>query len=108
MPRVIFVDERNGVLALEQVDGWSIREVLGGGAEGEDEEDGGEGEYVDPAEAKEVVQELEGVVSEGMEALERIGVSKGESAPGRPMSMSMSMSRATGSLTVAVKGKKGT
>lgn len=59
------------------MDGWSIREILGGGAEGEIEEDG-EGEYVEPDEAKAVVQELEGLKSEGMEALERIGVTSGE------------------------------
>lgn len=74
----MFVDERNGVLALERIDGWSIREVLGGGAEGEAEEDGGgEGEYVDPSTAEAIREEVEQVTSEGMEALERIGVSKG-------------------------------
>ena len=77
VPKVIFVDEKSGVLALEKIEGWSIREILGGGAEGE-VEDEGEGDYVDPEEAKAVVQELEGVKSEGLEALERIGVTKGE------------------------------
>lgn len=74
---MLFVDERNGVLGLEKVEGWSIREVLGGGAEGEEEGQGEEGEYIDPKEAREVVKELEEVVSEGMEALCRIGVTKG-------------------------------
>lgn len=74
---MIFVDEKSGVLALEKIEGWSIREILGGGAEGE-VEDEAEGDYVDPEEAKVVVQELEGVKSEGLEALERIGVTKGE------------------------------
>lgn len=73
------MDERSGVLGLEKIEGWSIREVLGGGAEGEGEDDGeGEGEYVDPKEAEEVVKELSEVKSQGMEALERIGVTKGE------------------------------
>lgn len=66
------------MLGLEKVDGWSIREVLGGGAEGEEEGEGEEGEYIDPNEASEVVKELDEVVSEGMEALGRIGVTKGE------------------------------
>lgn len=79
VPKVIFVDEKSGVLALEKVDGWSIREILGGGAEGEVEDDG-EGDYVEPDQARAVVEELEGVKSEGLEALERIGVTKGESS----------------------------
>jgi TP53 regulating kinase-like protein len=79
VPKVVFVDEKSGVLALERVEGWSVREILGGGAEGEVEDDG-EGDYVEPNEAKAVVEELEGVKSEGLEALERIGVTKRESA----------------------------
>jgi TP53 regulating kinase-like protein len=74
VPKVLFVDERNGVLALEKIEGWSIREVLGGGAEGEEEEL--EGEYEEGWETREEVQGDE-VLSEGMEALLRIGVSKG-------------------------------
>lgn len=35
VPQVYFVDEACGCLGLERVDGWSVREVLGGGAEGE-------------------------------------------------------------------------
>jgi len=64
------------VLALERIEGWSIREVLGGGAEGEEEED--EGDYEEGWEERAGVEEEE-VVSEGLEALLRIGVSKGES-----------------------------
>ncbi|WVF66432.1 Kae1-associated kinase Bud32 [Kwoniella sp. CBS 6097] len=35
VPKVIWVDEKGGVLGLERVVRWSVREVLGGGAEGE-------------------------------------------------------------------------
>lgn len=38
-PRIICVDEQQGVLGLELIDGHSVRELLGGGAEGENEED---------------------------------------------------------------------
>jgi TP53 regulating kinase-like protein len=79
VPKVLFVDERNGVLALERIEGWSIREVLGGGAEGEEEDL--EGEYEEGWEEAEAKEEREEVVSEGLEALYRIGVSKGESVP---------------------------
>ena len=35
VPAVIWVDEAGGTLGLERIDGWSVREILGGGAEGE-------------------------------------------------------------------------
>lgn len=35
VPGVYFVDESCGCLGLEKVPGWSVRELLGGGAEGE-------------------------------------------------------------------------
>lgn len=38
-PTVLWVDEPAGVLAMERVEGWSVREMLGGGAEGEVEVD---------------------------------------------------------------------
>jgi TP53 regulating kinase-like protein len=79
VPKVIFVDERNGVLALERIEGWSIREVLGGGAEGEEEDL--EGEYEEGWEERDEKEEREEVVSEGLEALIRIGVTKGPSSP---------------------------
>jgi TP53 regulating kinase-like protein len=37
VPRVLWLDEPAGVLGMERVEGWSVREVLGGGAEGETE-----------------------------------------------------------------------
>ena len=67
------------MLALEKIEGWSIREVLGGGAEGEEEDL--EGEYEEGWEEAEARDPREEVVSEGLEALYRIGVSKGESVP---------------------------
>ncbi|PWN36107.1 kinase-like protein [Meira miltonrushii] len=36
-PKIVCVDEEQGVLGLEIVDGYSVRELLGGGSEGEDE-----------------------------------------------------------------------
>ena len=90
MPRVYWVDERAGVLGMERVQGWSVREVLGGGAEGEGESEG-EGEH-DPAERMEgegLDDEGigEGEVSEGMQALWGIGASQGSlvSRPGHSM-----------------------
>jgi hypothetical protein len=44
------VDERVGVLGLEKIEGWSVREVLGGGAEGEGQEE--DGEYEGPGEGE--------------------------------------------------------
>lgn len=66
---------------MEKVDGWSIREVLGGGAEGElevevDEEVEAEAGEVEQSEEVQVEEDLE--PSEGMEALEKLGVTKGE------------------------------
>jgi TP53 regulating kinase-like protein len=83
VPRVLWVDEPAGVLAMERVEGWSVREVLGGGAEGETEvEDYDEVEQEAGAQSPEDVaaaaraQELEGE-SEGMRALRRLGVEGG-------------------------------
>jgi TP53 regulating kinase-like protein len=65
------VDETHGVLGLEKIEGWSVREVLGGGAEGEAaEEDAAEGEELDVVGPGEEQEE-----SEGMKALKRAGVS---------------------------------
>ncbi|KAL7418908.1 serine/threonine-protein kinase bud32 [Cryptotrichosporon argae] len=46
VPHVLWVDEVGGVLGIERVEGWSVREVLGGGAEGEveDEDEDGDGD----------------------------------------------------------------
>ncbi len=63
---------------MEKVEGWSVREVLGGGAEDEVEEDLGEDEF-DPEERLGELNPDEGeeVESEGMVALRRIGCTQG-------------------------------
>ncbi|KAK8845406.1 Kae1-associated kinase Bud32 [Kwoniella newhampshirensis] len=89
VPQVLWVDEKGGVLGLERVEGWSVREILGGGAEGELEvefEDGelelGEGEGQEEygpddtgTERIDLGGEEEGE-NEGMKALRRLGVSQ--------------------------------
>jgi TP53 regulating kinase-like protein len=55
---------------MEWVEGWSVREVLGGGAEGEEEEDGEDGEM-------EMV-EVEGTRTPAEEVMEQLGLSVGE------------------------------
>lgn len=78
VPSVLLVDEPAGVLAIERVEGWSLREVLGGGAEGEVEIDAAdEVEREVGDEVAETTQEAEEVhESEGLAALTRIGVTK--------------------------------
>lgn len=61
---------------MERIEGWSIREVLGGGAEGEAQEED-ETERDSEAPSNDQVQEAEEAeYSEGMEALEKAGVDK--------------------------------
>ena len=70
VPTVLWVDEAHGVLGLEKIEGWSVREVLGGGAEGEAaQEDAAEGE--EEAAVDETEEEEE---TEGMKALKQAGV----------------------------------
>lgn len=72
VPKVLWVDEVGGVLGLEKIDGWSIREVLGGGAEGEVEgEDAAEGEDIEQLPETDELEE-----SEGMKALRELGVTQ--------------------------------
>lgn len=70
VPGLRMVDVRAGTLAIEWVDGWSVRQVLGGGQE-EDElpREGEEGEDEDGEDEAELV-------------LERAGVTQGELADG--------------------------
>ncbi len=67
VPRVLWVDEPGGTLAMERVAGWSVREVLGGGAEGEVEvgaNDEVERDGTEPQEEEaESVEESEGLVA---------------------------------------------
>ena len=76
VPRVLWVDEKQGVLGMEGVRGWSVREVLGGGAEEEAVE---EEEYADvDAETGVALEGLQiEVDSEGMRALRKVGVTQG-------------------------------
>ena len=52
VPGLRVVDVRQGVIGMEWIQGWSVREVLGGGQEGdelqvdEDEQEGGQGEEI--------------------------------------------------------------
>ncbi|KAJ9105902.1 hypothetical protein QFC20_004139 [Naganishia adeliensis] len=39
VPGVRVIDMESGILGMEWIDGWSVREMLGGGAEGEDEDE---------------------------------------------------------------------
>ena len=76
VPKVLWVDENSGVLGMERIDGWSIREVLGGGAEGESqEEDEEERDGSEPV--SEDTEQLE-EESEGTAALRKVGVGKEE------------------------------
>jgi TP53 regulating kinase and related kinases len=53
VPSIRAVDLENGIIGMEWVDGFSVREVLGGGAEGEMEEELREGEVDEVAEEPE-------------------------------------------------------
>ena len=85
VPRVVWVDEAGGVLGLEMIEGWSVREILGGGAEGEAQEeeeierevesDGqGQGGAVQGTVEAQTTEE-----SEGMVELSKLGVGPGMS-----------------------------
>ena len=81
VPKVVWVDERSGVLGMERVEGWRMREILGGGAggEGEVQEEEGEVEF-DPDDGLERLDlQQDGVEeeTEGMKALSRLGVTQG-------------------------------
>ncbi|WVR03354.1 Kae1-associated kinase Bud32 [Kwoniella sp. DSM 27419] len=84
VPKVVWVDDRGGVLGLERVDGWSVREILGGGAEGEveideDEEEeelpGGQGSARECATGQPAPVEQDDE-NEGMQALRNIGITQ--------------------------------
>ena len=94
VPKVLWVDEKEGVIGMEKIEGWSVREVLGGGAEGEIEEDDESDEEVEagtdpnggeklPAlkrlDVSDISEDL-GQTAEVLLVLQRIGVSQGMSA----------------------------
>jgi hypothetical protein len=79
VPRVLWVVEKEGVLGMEMVEGWSVREILGGGAEGEVEIEADDGEE----ELEHGIHNLEidetgSEDSEGWIALREAGVTQGE------------------------------
>ncbi|CAK9781783.1 kinase-like protein [Cutaneotrichosporon oleaginosum] len=69
VPRVLWVDEPGGTLALERIEGWSVREVLGGGAEGEVEVGANDERERDGTETPREDEEVVVGESEGMAAL---------------------------------------
>ncbi|RSH90664.1 serine/threonine-protein kinase bud32 [Saitozyma podzolica] len=85
VPKVLWVDPAQGLLGLEKVEGWSVREILGGGAEGEVEAHEGEEEGEEEIEGGHgaegslqggAVVEDEAVESEGMQKLKQLGVNQ--------------------------------
>ncbi|GFZ50708.1 Atypical serine/threonine protein kinase BUD32 [Saitozyma sp. JCM 24511] len=84
VPKVLWVDPAQGLLGLEKVEGWSVREILGGGAEGEVEAHEGEEEGEEEIErgpAEGSLHEEGGLVedeaeSEGMQKLKQLGVTQ--------------------------------
>lgn len=81
VPKVVLVDEKAGVIGMERIEGWSVREVLGGGAEGEVEilaEQEIEGEVENKIEATPVREEPEDSENEGLKALKNLGVTEGK------------------------------
>jgi TP53 regulating kinase-like protein len=84
VPQVRLLDLDKGILGMEKIEGWSVREVLGGGAEGDVEveyfdEEAADGEDVPviPAGQEEVEED-----TEGRRALREMGVSSGGSYMG--------------------------
>ncbi|KIR55101.1 BUD32 protein kinase [Cryptococcus gattii Ru294] len=81
VPKVVWVDEKAGVIGMERIEGWSVREVLGGGAEGEVEiiaEQEIEGEVGNKIEATPVREEPEESENEGLTVLKNLGVTEGK------------------------------
>ncbi|WVQ91420.1 EKC/KEOPS complex subunit BUD32 [Cryptococcus gattii] len=79
VPKVVWVDEKAGVIGMERIEGWSVREVLGGGAEGEVEiiaEQEIEGEVENKIEATPVREEPEESENEGLTVLKNLGVTE--------------------------------
>lgn len=58
VPGLRIVDVRQGVVGMEWIEGWSVREVLGGGQEDDEGVVEDEGEVEEEAEEEEDVQEL--------------------------------------------------
>ncbi|CAE6532908.1 unnamed protein product [Rhizoctonia solani] len=71
VPGIRFVHADSGVLGIEWIDGTSVRRVLGGGAEGEEEVEVAEDEEIEADEQDEVdeLKEVYGLTEEGMMTL---------------------------------------
>ncbi|KAH7333898.1 kinase-like domain-containing protein [Rhizoctonia solani] len=71
VPGIRFVHADTGVLGIEWIDGTSVRKVLGGGAEGEEEVEVAEGEEIEMDEQDEVdeLKEVYGLTEERMMTL---------------------------------------
>lgn len=72
VPGVRAVDVESGVVAVEWVEGWSVREVLGGGAEGDEIA----GEEEDESEGGDSIEE----------GLQKLGLRRGGPSPHAPLS----------------------
>ena len=90
VPGVRLVDLETGILGMEWIEGYSVREMLGGGAEGEDDEDAGDEADTTADMGKLSLEEKEQIISrkeradrklqrleEAEGALERLGISQG-------------------------------
>lgn len=73
VPGLRMVDHRNGILAIEWIDGWSVREVLGGGQEDD------EG-VIDEEELAEV-DDAPGADTQAQDELRALGVDNGMELP---------------------------
>lgn len=81
VPEVVWVDEKAGVIGMERIEGWSVREILGGGAEGEVEvieEQEIEEEASNKVGVTPVREEPEEPENEGLKVLKKLGVTQGE------------------------------
>lgn len=68
VPGLRVVDVRQGVLGMEWIEGWSVRQVLGGGQEGDelpDDDDDGEEQELEESEHVEELLRSKGVESGG-------------------------------------------
>ncbi|UOH83883.1 EKC/KEOPS complex subunit BUD32 [Cryptococcus neoformans] len=79
VPKVVWVDEKAGVIGMERIEGWSVREILGGGAEGEVEvieEQEIEEEASNKVGVTPVREEPDEPENEGLKALKKLGVTQ--------------------------------
>lgn len=66
VPAITCVDERAGILGLEWIEGRSVREWLGGGAEGEEEVRVEDGDHEEDDEEEELSEADQGQFTEGV------------------------------------------